>query len=387
VTNPDFFAVLDRKDDARNWLKGAIRQVNVQKFKEATANGDTMSAQAPPIYNSHRREIAKQLRLRGTAESIRRALVFQINGVAAGRPGEVATMSVDSMTWDPLLLCVVATWPQIKTHKNKLIAISAGADRLICPLLAFATAYAMGIFEDHVFDEDGLNYVFPELADGPSVSTVISNWLKVMLPDSGNVEYRMNRVASLDKGACAAGQRVGSINEMALNGVCAEFMAYLSGHDFENLSTLWHYLNPVLALLIPGVLVLTGWPALPYGQLGAGAKPASLEALSLHGVASQIELSPLVDKLLNLRKEFSSPRLLEGGALRPFVCSMAATLIMYYEESEIAEEVPTVNLKMVDAMLEKKFARNAIDAQEKLKIWGKIIKVLFCYHHPSYSPF
>ena len=144
--------MLDRSDDARNWLKGAIRQVNVQKFKEATANGDTMSAQAPPIYNSHRREIAKQLRLKGTAESIKRALVFQMNGVAAGRPGEVATMSVDSMTWDPLLLCVVTTWPQIKTHKNKLIAISAGADRLICPIMAFATAYAMGIFKDHVFE-------------------------------------------------------------------------------------------------------------------------------------------------------------------------------------------------------------------------------------------
>jgi hypothetical protein len=198
--------VLDSNNDAsRNWLKGAIRQVNVQKFQEATKNGESVSTQASPIYGSHRRDIVQQLRLKNTDESLKRALVIQMNGVAAGRPGEVATMSADVMTWDPLAQCAVATWPQFKTFKQKLVLISAGADRLICPLFAFASAYAMGIFKEQIYDPDGLNYLFPELADSSSVSTTISNWLKVMAPGSKNVEYMMHRVASLVEGVCAAG--------------------------------------------------------------------------------------------------------------------------------------------------------------------------------------
>jgi hypothetical protein len=386
--HPDFFSVLVTTD-CRNWLKGAIRQVLVQKFKEATEKGEAMSAQAPPIYGSHRRDIMKQLRLLNTGEAAKRALVLQINGVAAGRPGEVATLSIDVMSWDPMLQCVVAIWPQLKTHKQKLIAVSAGADRLICPLNAFATAFAMGIFKEQIFDEEFLNYLFPELAESSSVSTVITNWLKAMIPGSTNVAYSLNQVASLAKGACAAGQRVGSINEMAVGGVSAEFMACLTGHDLESLSTLWHYINAVLAMLIPGVRVLTGWPSLPYGHLGEGAKPASLDALCATGVMGKEKLGPLVDKLLNLREGFSSPQLLEDGALRPFARAMAATLIMYYEESYDALEVPTVKDHMIAVMIDLKFVQRlcALDAHKMLINWGKTIKVRFCCHYIFCFPF
>ena len=42
----------------------------------------------------------RQLRLRNTKESILRAAVIQVNGAAAGRPGEVASFSPDVITWD-----------------------------------------------------------------------------------------------------------------------------------------------------------------------------------------------------------------------------------------------------------------------------------------------
>ena len=47
------------------------------------------------------------------------------------------------------MMCVEASWPQVKTHKNKLVALVAGADRHICVMLSFACAYAMGCFEEN----------------------------------------------------------------------------------------------------------------------------------------------------------------------------------------------------------------------------------------------
>ena len=78
--------------------------------------GEEVAKQAWPIYNNHLRDISKSLRLCGTLDAMERNLVIQIDGIAAGRPGEVASLSLDVMTWDPMLSCVRAMWPQTKTH-------------------------------------------------------------------------------------------------------------------------------------------------------------------------------------------------------------------------------------------------------------------------------
>jgi len=52
-----------------------------------------------------------------------RAAVIQLDGIAAGRPSEIATLSPDVMHWDELLECVLAVWPQMKTHKAKLVLV------------------------------------------------------------------------------------------------------------------------------------------------------------------------------------------------------------------------------------------------------------------------
>jgi hypothetical protein len=165
----DFFNVCDKNcslEESQNWLKGVSRQVLVVtgRFRETAAKGDAMSKQASPIYTTHRCDIAKQLRRLGTSESLERCLVVHLNGVAAGRPGEVATISTDVMTWDPLFDCIIASWPQLKTHKMKLIAISAGRNRLICPINAFAVAFAAGVFRDQRYEPGGMNFLFPKLA-------------------------------------------------------------------------------------------------------------------------------------------------------------------------------------------------------------------------------
>eukprot|EP00286_Rhodomonas_abbreviata_P023187 CAMPEP_0181299616 /NCGR_PEP_ID=MMETSP1101-20121128/6444_1 /TAXON_ID=46948 /ORGANISM="Rhodomonas abbreviata, Strain Caron Lab Isolate" /LENGTH=793 /DNA_ID=CAMNT_0023404783 /DNA_START=565 /DNA_END=2946 /DNA_ORIENTATION=+ len=374
----EFFEVLDRPDDPRNWLKGAIRQVYVARFQEATAKGEEVAKQAWPIYTTHRRDISKALRKCGTLESIERNLVIQINGVAAGRPGEIATLSVDVMTWDPLLHCVRATWPQIKTHKQKIIAFTAGVDRWLCPINSFACAFAAGLWQHSVYSDDSLNPLFPKLSKSKSVTCIISQWLDQLVAHEKNTNkaYSAYRVPSLSSEITASGQRVGSLNEMAAGGVCAEFNAAVSGHDLEQASRLWTYLRVETPVLIPGVTVLGGWPGLPYAQLGAGPKTASWQPLLDNGSVTEATMDSLTDAFLHLNRDLSPPCLFSTGELRGFALAMSATLVMYYEPSVIAGEVTTVTCHMRNVM--SKVGVSALHAaDEMLRKWGAAIKAQF----------
>ena len=157
-----FFRVCDNKEFSdKNWLKGAFREVDTSKFDESLLRGEAMVGQAPSIYGSHRREMARGLRMHGSLDSLVRTLVIHMNGAAAGRPGEIATMSTDVMAWDPLVNGLTASWPQIKTRKLKLALFPAGFDRLICVLNALACAFAAGCFKTQMWKDESLNYLFP----------------------------------------------------------------------------------------------------------------------------------------------------------------------------------------------------------------------------------
>ncbi|KAJ1447823.1 hypothetical protein M885DRAFT_501391 [Pelagophyceae sp. CCMP2097] len=160
----ELFAELANKD-SRNWLMGALRQVNVQKFREATAKGKAILSQAFPIYVCHRREQFKALLRKGASEPILRAAVIQCNGAASGRPGEISGFSPDVMSWDSLFTCVAVVWHQFKTHKQKIVVMGAGRDRHICPCHLPGVAHAQGCFKAQIFDEDGLNHLSPSFSE------------------------------------------------------------------------------------------------------------------------------------------------------------------------------------------------------------------------------
>jgi hypothetical protein len=120
--------------------------------------------------------------------------------------------------------------------------------------------------------------------------------------------------------------------------------------------------------------VLSGWGegCHGYGRLGPGPKPARLEPLA--NMAEEQQLDHLVDLMLCIRHHFSSPKMLRGGALRPFMHALAATLIMYYPESDVVKEVPAVLLRMRKAMADANLVSNVGLAHAKLLVWGSLIK-------------
>ena len=241
---------------------------------------------------------------------------------------------------------------------------------------AFACAIAAGCFGRHTYNPDEANHFFPSLADASSTSTVIISWIKNHSTSSNNKEYEHFGMAGLPEEPTAAGMRVGHINEMAAKGVCAESTLAVSGHDAEKLSTLWHYISLALAALVPGARVLAGWAAPPYGQLGAGPTTAPFGAIAEPGV-TMTSLGILTDRMLHLEPGLAPPAMLDGGELRPFALAMAATLVMYYEESSNAMEALSVTGRMREAMMEARFATSQGVAHQLLCAWGRRIKLRF----------
>ena len=112
------------------------------------------------------------------------------------------------------------------------------------------------------------------------------------------------------------------------------FAAVKTGHDLSSVSAMYDYMCARLVLTIAGAVVLAGWPALPWGQLGPGAQPACLDALLVCAV-DLAQLMLVMDEIFNLHDE-SPIGFLSGGKMRGAVECAFATLIMYYGECCVA---------------------------------------------------
>jgi len=77
----------------------------------------------------------------------------------------------------------------------------------------------------------------------------------------------------------------------------AELAVWTTGHDLKALSALWNYVGAGTGLNLPGTVVLGGWPAFPWGQIGKGPMPPKLMVLVEGGVGVE---------MLELKGVFSS---------------------------------------------------------------------------------
>ena len=90
-------------------------------------DGEQLDNSAPPMYDSHLRDIVRAYKKDGHASSVMRALVLVSLWFAAGRSSEVAWLTFDSLRWDDYHHCVVQEVLQSKTSKSKLVAYVAGS--------------------------------------------------------------------------------------------------------------------------------------------------------------------------------------------------------------------------------------------------------------------
>lgn len=199
-----------RSTDSHNWFKGTIRQVHAARFHTAAQNNTSVTQQAAPLYTSHMLGIVRQLMLHHsidpTCNDPERMLVIGLVHASAGRPAEVATFSFDACSWDEHFSMLLDTWPQWKSHKFKMMGIMAGKTRHHCMIHLFACAFAAGTFKQHVYDPDGMNFLFPSLTETRSkVCSIISNWLRHVTPGCHNQTYVSHTVDSMPRNPVSSG--------------------------------------------------------------------------------------------------------------------------------------------------------------------------------------
>lgn len=91
---------------------------------------------------------------------------------------------------------------------------------------------------------------------------------------------------SSDRKPCAQGVRAGMCNLLGQY-MPAEFVVFATGHDFEELSALYNYIDATEASMMPSAVVLAGYPAFPWGQNGTGPRPMSLRALEVRAITAR----------------------------------------------------------------------------------------------------
>ena len=287
------------------------------------------------MYLWHVKLVAKAWSLKGDAESAERKFQTICLRLTAGRSSEAAWLLWDTMDWDAEFDCIFAELPQSKVSEVKLVAFMAGNTAESCFYACLGDYLVMCGGRRHIYEEGEPEWVFPELQAAKSPGSVLGAYMKALLVRGGARAYAAVAQSELPETINASFFRSGAANFMALF-MPAEFVAHLTGHLLNGRSALYEYLEVCRALLMPGAVVLAGWPALPWGQLGKGAKPASFVALEQIGVGMDV-IVPFVARLFSL--DSSSPTQLRpasasspAGGLWKATLAAAATLVMYYEE-------------------------------------------------------
>ena len=176
-----------------------------------------------------------------------------------------------------------------------------------------------------VYNENSPNCFFPSLRGSQSPSQTVGSFIKQLLPRSkgGAARFEKFAVDEIPQNASAGGARPGVCNTL-VSSMPAELAVHTTGHDMRSQSSLWEYVDVSHAIAQVGATVLAGFKPFPWGTLGIGPKPASLNAVELFGVGTD-KLDSIIDDLYRFDSA-SPPQYLRGGTLRPAVRAAFASI-------------------------------------------------------------
>lgn len=168
--------------------------------------------------------------------------------------------------------------------KYKIAAFVAGSRRNICPFTAHGDEL---VLNKQVYDDldSASTYLIQALVGAKKPGTVLGTYIKgVMQPARGGLKkFAEFAVSSLPDDASAAGIRPGAINTLCTN-VPVQLCVSNTGHDFRGFSSFFEYVGATIPQLMPGAVLLAGYPPLTWGTTGKGPVPASFAALVAPGV-------------------------------------------------------------------------------------------------------
>lgn len=153
--------------------------------------------------------------------------------MAAGRCGETAANTWNTIKWDEELGIASISWRDVKSSKMKPVPILPSKEKHELDLyLSYADAATLGCFNEGGPSRDTTT---PRLVFYGQFSTVskaapkVSKFLTDLSPGSSSV-YSEYAVEGLSSDASSHGLRHGPVNKMENNGVASELVTDLTGH-------------------------------------------------------------------------------------------------------------------------------------------------------------
>ena len=221
----------------------------------------------------------------GTVEGAIRKVSLLTCQRSAGRSAEPAWMTVDGLIWDKKFKHVFVESPQPKGSKIKLVALGAGESRHSDWFLALGD-YLVLQPDRALYKEEDPNWLFPELQKTSSPGTTLGNYIKAVLPAErgGHKTYQKEHlvVHELPPGVTAGGLRPGACNELRA-AMPSELAMHVTAHDFTSFAAYFEYIDCTRAGCMPGSVVLGGWEPFPWGQMGKGPVPPSIDVIKERG--------------------------------------------------------------------------------------------------------
>ena len=306
------------------------------------------------------------------AQAAERSCAIETLERVAGRSCETGYLHLDALKMDDYFECVSFDVIQTKTSKLKKVPIVAGSNKRNCFYLKFGDYLALRGKQLFEHKPGQPMWLFPELQRVKNAGTKIGDYMTAVLPKAqGGIDrYAAVAATGLPDGISAGGIRPGCCNALNAN-MPTEHSVAMTGHELKGFTSFHEYTDSSLAMCMPGAILLAGWPALPWGQLGRGPSAPSLLVLVPHGISME-----LLNKTLNALFSISScsaPALHVGGALRSMVVMSFAAMLMYHAERLDHHEMRTSCMKL-EAMVKRHMGLPAnADAREEICKWGAIV--------------
>ena len=152
--------------------------------------------------------------------------------------------------------------------------------------------------------------------------------------EGGAKAYEKCALEQLPPDISAAGFGVSVYNTLTST-IPVEFAVQVTGHDLKGVSAFYEYLRPYFALLMPGAIVLAGWPAFAWGTTGLGPRPASLAPIYALGVDAAL-LQTMIVAVFNLDSA-SPPEFQPAGSLWPLITSFVSISLWFEHRAKCSQ--------------------------------------------------
>ena len=229
--------------------------------------------------------ICKAYYLANSEQSLFRRFVILLIFLACGRAGEVALTFWSLITWNYITKNIFFNWSQTKTSKQKGVNILPDKDCFFMDFYhalgcLFMTKYFMKNrwdpenSEENVFLPTLVTYKVgtnvPNTGDTASKITSFISDLKIRKPlvaVLGSSQPKPQKVGTyapfavkeLPEGAVGTSLRSGPLCELDIANIGIVEIARLSGHDTENICSVFEYLWVTFASTLLASMVLAGW--------------------------------------------------------------------------------------------------------------------------------